>query len=50
VITNFLLTAILVVLLGMLAAVKTGFNQVITGLEAIATAQGAASAARDPVV
>ncbi len=31
-----LLVAILVVLLGILAAVKTGFNEEIKGLEAIA--------------
>jgi hypothetical protein len=34
-ITNRLLLVILVVLIGFLAAVKNGFNQVIAGLEAV---------------
>jgi hypothetical protein len=34
-ITNLLLLAILVVLIGFLAAVKNGFNQIIAGLQAV---------------
>lgn len=40
-ITNLILLAILVMLLGLLAAVKKGFNQVIAGLEVIVASKSA---------
>jgi hypothetical protein len=40
-ITNLILLAILVMLLGLLAAVKRGFNQVIAGLEVIVASKSA---------
>ena len=42
-ITNLILLAILVMLLGLLAAVKKGFNQVIAGLEVIVASKSASA-------
>ena len=39
--TNLLLVLTIMILLGMLAAIKTGFNQVIRGLEALQRQSGA---------
>jgi hypothetical protein len=39
--TNLLLVLTITILLGMLAAIKTGFNQVIRGLEALQRQSGA---------